>query len=452
MSSPTSIHSSRISSSALMFKGFNRRGQVNKVLQDFDNQLERSIRDDLALRSGHLKKSRREELKTELRKGALPNEPEFEEKLAKAYRKDYEQKIPEKHLKQAVRCIKNMLERVRFYGYSPGVVTISDYAPPLKDQQGGKKFTELENKSWASISEPDDERESDWYQSTTPEKDIIHWLREVDEDTNTTVRAASRLKRNNAALESQSMSPPGKHRATSLDALPTHPDKKSRKTSREQSSELPGSPAMDTIVVRDQSPAKEPFDTTDHPFDKTPYHAEWDQSPESTSSDTGKDKAHEERLSPFDTEEEMGFINAPTPRGYTSPSPHLPAFDWPPLRFDSPVPSRWQSRVPTPGLDHRKELNEALQKSPMPISDITHYFNLAHQGTKGESGRALFRLSRDIAHGKKIHIDQYLTGSGPSSRQASPHPESGRSQSPSGQFGENEILDPKVFDKEMDWR
>lgn len=440
MSSPISINSSRINSSALMFKGFNRRGQVNKVLRDFDKQLDHSIQDELALRGSHLEESEQEELETELRKQALPNELEFEKRLSEAYRKDYEKNIPEKYLKQAVRCIKNMLERVRFYGYSPSTVHVKDYAPPFDDETGGRKFTELENKSWASISEPDDERYPGWHQSTTPEEDIIRWLQEPDEATDTTEQVVSRLKRTDVAQEKTA---PGKHRATSLDALPTHPNKKSRAHSGKMSSEDSNSSVMDTTVARDQSPAKEPINTTDHPSHQTPHRSEWSQYPGSMSDQAGKDAADEQQMSPFGTEEKMGLLSAPTPGRAISPG--LPAYNWKAPRFVFPVPSRWQSRVPTPGLDHREELNEALQKTPPSVSDIAHYFNLAHQGTKGERARALFRLSRDIAHDKNIDIDQYLTGSGPSSRQASPHSESSRRQSPSGQFEKDEILDTHMY-------
>lgn len=369
--------------------GFNRQGQVARVLKEFDQTLSMSVQDTLKLErthlSRHLSRKEKEEKETELRKQALPNEAEFEYKLAKAYRKDYGQPIPSRYLKQVVRSVKNMLERVRFYTYSPAFIPIADYAPPITNKPAGKKFTELENKSWASISEPGDERYPGWHQSTTAHDDIAEWLEET---------TPCPSEKNEDVSESESNRTKRNHSQDSLQSA--------RKR-----------PSLSPLEADEDGPSDNSEHTHFRPFIGSP--------------DAEESVASFSRLF-MDQDDLNDYPSAPTPQAFPLSPLDEPYVALSRYAFQNETSALQVSRAPTPGLDFREALIEAVNKQPRSTHDIVHYFNLAHQGRPEQKARALFRLGKAFEQGREIDIDQYLSAenapeypdSGPPSRCESP--------------------------------
>lgn len=378
------------------FKGFKRNGPVARTLKQFDQKLTAAVADAMALENSPLNDADKETRAEELRKKALPDEREFEKKLAKAYRQEYGQTIPEKYLKQTARSIKNLLERVRFYTYSPNIITVADYAPPAANKPGGKKFTELDNKSWASISEPGDERYPGWYQSTTKNEDIITWLNESGPDA---LRGSTE----------RPVEPAGDERPTTH----SHPIKKRGRFL--ESGETPSK-------RQSLSPSEHVDTSASERSIKSPFLQVGTSEPESAGTSS---PAYSHDLTEWPLEEHNLFSNVPTPSytGLFSDDDLSMPVPRPTTQSDSPG----ISRAPTPGLNFYDELVHALKAEPRSTDDIVHYFQLAHEGRPEQKARALFRLSRDLEQGKDIDMDRYLhhpystlPGSGRSSRAQSP--------------------------------
>lgn len=400
-------------------KGFKAGGRVDRELTAFDRELTQFAQEQVALQlqGKSVSKRKREELEQEYRKQALSNEKRFEARLAKAYRHDYGGKIPTEYLKQAVRAVKNMLERVRFYTYSIQAIPITDYAPPLAGQDGGKKFTELENKSWASISEPGDSREEGWHQSDTADEEIIRNLQKADVVALAEVSAdrpdEPAVKKDNLAKKPKKKGNllPQKHKEHSTSFF-----SKALKRPKVEPKALAPCDIPIESVEDPHSAGQTSGDELDNQpkegFTKVHLGSPWQEKHE------GEIKRESvERLLPPDAFDGVEF-SAPTPAAYVSPPNRTPmAWEFPVELSPSPPP-HWESRAPTPGLDPREELKKAIESGS--IDDITHYLNQAHPGTVGQRSRATFRLGRDMTQGKEIQVDLYLQGSGPTSRVASP--------------------------------
>lgn len=378
------------------FKGFKRNGPVARTLKEFDKKLTESVKDILKLENSPLNSANKAERAEDLRKKALPDEREFEKKLAKAYRQEYGQAIPGKYAKQAARSIKNLLERVRFYTYSPNIIPVADYAPPAANKPGGKKFTELDNKSWASISEPGDERYPGWYQSTTKNEDIMTWLNESDADVLPSVIGPSGALVGDEGQISRNRQSQKRGHFLEPDETP----------SKRRS--LSSCKTLDTSASERST--------------KSPFLQVGTSEPESAGMSS---PAYSHDLTDWPLGEHNLFSNIPTPR-YTG---LLDDDDLgiPILPFATQPDAPWISRAPTPGLNFYDELVQALRAEPRSTNDIVHYFLLAHQGRPEQKARALFRLSRDLDQGKDIDVDRYLhlpysssQGSGSSSRAHSP--------------------------------